>query len=107
MHNPTVYRATFNGLILTAFGKEQTLAFRQEIEMYQSSSSPERWSARPMMQTGRHKWEAASPAELAKILESDFVRRENDWIPYRSSGPRLPRPVPKNVVRMDQRRRSA
>jgi len=106
MHNPCTFKAVFSGLILTAFGKEQTLKFRSEIEMYQACDSPERWRARPAMETGRHKWEASSPHELARIIEGDFVERLTDWTELRSSGVRLPRPQPKNVVRIDERRRA-
>lgn len=106
MHNPTLYRATFSGLIMTAFGKEQTLKYRAEIEMYQARDCPEVWRTRPAMETGRHKWEASTPADLAKILQSDFVTRETAWTEHRSSAPRVPRPKPQNVVSIDQRRRA-
>lgn len=106
MHNPVTYKATFSGLIMTAFGRDQTLKYTVELEMYQDSHSPERWRARPALETGRHKWEAASPVELARLIERDFVERKTQWLPTRSSGPRLPRPAGKNVVSIDQRRRA-
>lgn len=106
MHNTTTYRAKFRDLIITVFGKEQVLKWTPEIEMFQYRDSPELWRARPGALTGRFKWEASTPAELARIIESDFVERETNWIEVRPAGALIPRPQPKNVVWIDAKRRA-
>lgn len=105
-HNPTTYKAEFSKLRMHAFGKEQTLAYKGTVEIYQARDSPELWRARPAFETGRHKWEAGSAKDLAAIIQDDFEFQLSAWIAQRSSGPRLPRPQPKNVVRIDQRKRA-
>lgn len=106
MHNPTTYHAIFNRLRMHAFGKQQTLAYRGEVTIYQSSHSPERWRARPAFETGRHKWEASSAGALMQIIQDDFETQLTEWIPKRASGPLLPRPQPQNVVWIDAKRRA-
>lgn len=106
MHNPTVFRAKFSGLIMMVFGKPQTIAFRPEIEMYQECDSPERWRAKCRGAGPVKKWEASTPEALARVLEEAFVERLTEWTPVVSSGPRLPRPRPQNVVSIDKRRRA-
>jgi len=107
MHNLAQYKATFRDLIVLAFGKHQVLKWRGEITMFQIRDSPELWSTHPMMSTGRRKWEAASPRELAKILEESFVKRESKWVEIEEKRPSLaPRPA-ENVVPIDLHRRRA
>ena len=106
MHNPTTYRAEFSKLRMHAFGKEQTLAYKGTIEIYQVSDSPEKWRARPAFETGRHKWEAGSAKALAAIIQDDFEFQLTKWTAYRFGETQLPRPQPKNVIMIDQRRRA-
>lgn len=106
MRNPTVFRAQFSGLIMTVFGKEQVMKYTPVLEMYQESDSPERWRARARSAEGMKNWVAASPEALARLLEEAFVERLTEWTPVISSGPRLPRPRPQNVISIDQRKRA-
>lgn len=103
MHNPTTYKAEFNKLRMHAFGKEQTLAYKGTVEIYQARDSPELWRARPAFETGRHKWEATSKELLAAIIQEDFEFQLTDWIAQRASAPRLPRPKLENVIMIDSR----
>lgn len=106
MHNTTTYRAKFRDLIITVFSKEQILKWTPEIEIFQYRDSPELWRARPGALTGRFKWEASTPAELARIIESDFVARETDWVQLRPGLAPLPCPKPQNVIWIDSKRRA-
>jgi hypothetical protein len=106
MHNPTVFRAKFSGLILQVFGIAQTMKWSPEIEMFQMRDSPELWGCRMKDNPGRLKWEATSPVALACTIEEAFVDRLTEWTPLVSSGPRLPRPQPQNVVSIDKRKRA-
>ncbi len=106
MHNPTTYIAEFSKLRMHAFGKEQTLAYKGTVEIYQARDCPELWKARPAFSTGRHKWEAATARDLAAIIQDDFEFQLTKWIARRASPPALPRPEPENVVFIDSRRRA-
>lgn len=64
---------------MTAFGREQTLKMRVELTMYQECDNPERWTVTPTLPTGRPHWQASSPVELARLIESGFVTRETPW----------------------------
>jgi len=106
MHNPTVFRAQFSGLLLKVFGTLQTLDWKPEIEMYQARDSPELWCTRMAATGGPLKFQASSPAELARTVEESFVDRITAWTPAVSTGllPRAPRP--ENVVTIDSKRRA-
>jgi hypothetical protein len=106
MHNPTTYKATFSKLRMHAFGKEQTLAYKGEVEIYQARDNPELWRARPAFETGRHKWEAPTAKALAAVIQDDFEFQLTHWIAQRGSGPALPRVQPENVIMIDSRRRA-
>lgn len=106
MRNPTIFRAQFSGLILTVFGKKQTMQWKPTIEMFQLRDSPELWGCTLPGSPGRLKWEAASPAALACVIEEAFVERLKDWTPLISSGPRRARPRPENVIWIDSKRQA-
>lgn len=106
MHNPTTYKAIFDKLRMHAFGKEQTLAYKGTIEIYQASDSPEKWRARPYFDRGTHKWEAGSARDLAAIIQDDFEFQLTDWVIHPGGIPVASRHKPLNVVRIDQRRRA-
>lgn len=106
MHNPTVFRAQFSGLIIKVFGKLQTLQWTPEIEMYQARDSPEVWAARMASTKGPLKFQAATIADLAYLIEESFVERLTDWIPAVSTGPSRQHQKPENVVWIDSKRRA-
>lgn len=106
MHNPTRLRATFRDLIITAFGKQQVLKLKIELTMYQSCSSPEKWTFTPTLPTGQPHLEASSPAELARLIEECFVRRETAWIPAKVTLHHQEPGRAKNVINIDRRRRA-
>jgi hypothetical protein len=106
MHNPTVFRAQFSGLILKVFGRLQTLEWKPEVEMYQARDSPELWAARMAATGAPLKFQAATIADLAYVIEESFVERLTDWIPAVSTGPSQQRPRPENVIVMPLKRRA-
>jgi len=106
MHNPTCFRATFSGLIITVFGREQTLQWKPEIEMYQQSHSPERWATRIVGTHGALKFQGSSPAELARVIEESFVERLTEWTPLVYSRPVGRDVKPQNVYWIDSKRRA-
>lgn len=106
MHNPVIYRRKFSGLIMTVFGTQQTLEWKPEIEMYQTCDCPERWEARPAGVNGRSKWQASSPAILARIIEESFVDGFGKWEIVRPAASALRRQQPTNIIEFRPRRRA-
>lgn len=104
MHNNTTYSGRFARMKMKAFGIEQVLKFETEIELYQARSCPELWRARPHFENGLHKWEASSADELAAIVAADFEQMLSPFRVKRYTGPRLDRPMKKNVVAINHRR---
>ena len=107
MRNTTVYRCKFSKLRMHAFGKEQTLAYKGEVEIYQARDSPELWKARPHFETGRHKWEASSAKELAAIIQDDFEFQLTHWVGHESQRPTLHHQEQRKVIPIDLIRRRA
>lgn len=106
MHNPTTYKAEFSGLRMHAFGKDQTLAYKGEVEIYQARDNPELWRAHPHFENGRHKWEATSARDLAAIIQDDFEFQLTDWVIHPGGIVVASRHKPLNVVRIDLKRRA-
>lgn len=106
MHDPTIYKAKFSGLICSAFNKEQVLKLRIELTMYQIRDCPTLWTHTPTLPTGRPHMEANSPAELARLIEGAFVERLTDWLIYPGRIPVASKGKPLNVVPIDKRRRA-
>lgn len=107
MRNDTVYRCSFSKLRMHAFGKDQVLAYKGEVEIYQARDSPELWKARPHFETGRHKWEAATAKDLAAIIQDDFEFQTTHWVGHRVETPTLKPQTPKHVIPIDLYRRRA
>lgn len=98
MHNPIVFKATFSGIIITAFDKPQVLKWRGEVTMYQARDSPELWRATPVLTKGSDPIEAPDPTTLARILEERFLVRETRWIEHEQPRPSLlPKPAKKAI----------
>jgi hypothetical protein len=107
MHNPAKYAATFSGLIMTAFGKEQVLKLRITLTLYQQRDSPEEWTFTPTLPTGRPHPVARSPIELVQLIEPMFVDRLTEWTKVPDARPTLHHQRPEKVVPIDQIRRRA
>ena len=90
--NQDVYRGTFTGLRLHAFGIDQTNDWSGEVEIYQARVSPELWRARPMFRHGSHNWEAPSAEQLMTIITNDFVGTVKPWWRYTVDGAQVMRP---------------
>jgi hypothetical protein len=81
-----VYRASFTGLRMHAFGFDKVTHWNAEIEIYQARVLPELWRARPMIKHGAHVWEHFDRYALMSIINSDFVGVVKPWRAWNLKG---------------------
>lgn len=84
--NTNTYRATFNGLIGTAFGLAHVFEWTPEIEIYQARVSPELWRARPSSGRAGKPWEASTAVDLMGKINASFIGMVKPWSEWTRTG---------------------